>query len=143
MQPGPVGSIGGVVSFGSGEVSARQDEPSKAQYQPGQLQISIGACGSIPILELAGEIDMSSAPLLREKYDAIRSQSDAGLVVDLSGVAFLDSSGLAALVSLHQELQERGSQLRVLAPTPAIRRLFDITGLTSLFEIEPLGPEET
>jgi anti-sigma B factor antagonist len=132
MQPGPVGSIGGVVSFGSGEVSARQDEPSKAQYQPGQLQISIGACGSIPILELAGEIDMSSAPLLREKYDAIRSQSDAGLVVDLSGVAFLDSSGLAALV-----------QLRVLAPTPAIRRLFDITGLTSLFEIEPLGPEET
>jgi anti-sigma B factor antagonist len=98
---------------------------------------------SVPILELADEVDMYSVPLLRERCDEVCAGSGPGLIVDLSVVTFLDSSGLAVLISVHEELRTRGAHLTILAPKPSVRRLFDITGLTSIFEIEPLEPENT
>jgi anti-anti-sigma factor len=132
-----------MVSLDNGEVSPnRNEQQSGAQSSPVQLQILIGERELTPILQLAGEVDMASVPLLHETYGEVCGESGSGLIIDLSGVTFLDSSGLAILISIHEELEARGAQLTILAPTPPVRRLFGLTGLDSVFEIEPLERED-
>jgi anti-sigma B factor antagonist len=127
------------MSLGDEDVSAHHDmQQLSTQPRSGQLRVSIGRSESIPVLKVVGEVDMSSVSLLRERYEQVASESVPRLLVDLSGVTFLDSSGLAVLISMDEELHARGAQLTLLAPTPAVRRLFDITGLTLIFEIDPL-----
>jgi anti-anti-sigma factor len=131
------------VSLDNQDVNPVQNEQqSDEQSTPAQLRIFIREREPTPILQLTGEVDMASVPLLRETYDEVCPKPACGLVVDLSGVTFLDSSGLAILLAIHEELQNRGTQLTILAPTPSVRRLFGITGLDSVFEIEPLEPED-
>jgi anti-sigma B factor antagonist len=57
--------------------------------------------------------------------------------VDLSGVEFIDSSGLASLVTLFKRQQERGLQLRLLNPQDAVRLIFEVTQLDTVLPLEP------
>ena len=81
------------------------------------------------IVTAAGEVDMSTAPRLLEMIDAI---SDAArlVIVDLTEVSFLDSSGLNTLVRGQRRLSVRGIGLRVVVPSDhAVRRVFEIAHL--------------
>jgi anti-sigma B factor antagonist len=89
-------------------------------------------------LTVAGEIDSSSAPLLREQLDALFEGTLSELVVDLTGVTFLDSAGLCVLAAAHRRA---GSdvRLRVLASSRAVIRPLQITGLWQLLGAEQVG----
>ncbi|TVT56295.1 STAS domain-containing protein [Amycolatopsis rhizosphaerae] len=80
------------------------------------------------VLEVSGELDMATAPQLARALDELRSSPDRVLLVDLAGVGFLGSSGLAVLVNLHREL-EPGRLLRIVAPSRDAYRAFAVTGL--------------
>jgi len=83
----------------------------------------------------AGEVDMSTAPRLLEILDAV---SDAArlVVVDLTEVGFLDSSGLNTLVKGQRRLASRGIALRVVVPSDhAVRRVFAIARLEDQLQI--------
>jgi anti-anti-sigma factor len=108
----------------------------------GQLEMTVGSQENTTLWKLAGEVDMASVPRLYEEYEALPSDPGGVLMVDLSGITFLDSSGLAFLTYAYKGLKARGGQLVVLEPTPEIRRLFDITGLNSIFRIEPPDGED-
>jgi anti-sigma B factor antagonist len=87
---------------------------------------------------VSGEIDSSSAPLLREQLDTLFDGTLSELVIDLSAVTFLDSAGLCVLAAAHRR---SGSDvhLRVLASSRAVIRPLQITGLWQLLHAEQVG----
>ena len=87
---------------------------------------------------VSGEVDSSSAPLLREQLDALLEGELTELTIDLSGVTFLDSAGLCVLAAAHRRA---GSdvRLRVLASSRAVIRPLQITGLWQLLHAEQVG----
>jgi len=74
-----------------------------------------------------GDVDAHTAPQLWPALDAM--PTDGAVAVDLSGVNFIDSSGLRVLVRAHRRQGEGGGSLTLLAASPAVARLLDITGL--------------
>ncbi|HEY7048628.1 MAG TPA: STAS domain-containing protein [Jatrophihabitantaceae bacterium] len=87
------------------------------------------------VLVVAGEVDVYSAPTLRDRLADLIESGDPTVIVDLSGVGFLDSTGLGALVASLKLAEERGGQLPLVCPDDRILRLFRITGLDSVFAI--------
>jgi anti-sigma B factor antagonist len=99
------------------------------------LTVEVSAPAPLARLTVSGEIDSSSAPLLREHLDALLEDTLAELTIDLSGVTFLDSAGLCVLAAAHR----RGGtdvRLRVLASSRAVIRPLQITGLWQLLHAE-------
>jgi anti-sigma B factor antagonist len=89
--------------------------------------------GSIPVLAVTGEIDLSTAPELREKLVETAGKGDALVVVDLTEVSFLDSTALGVLVSGLKRMRATGGDLRLVVTRPNLVKVFEITGLTDLF----------
>jgi anti-sigma B factor antagonist len=85
-------------------------------------------------LTVAGEIDAHTCGDL----DAALAEVGGGDVrVDLTGVTFIDSSGLRVFVEHHHRLADEGSSLRIVRPSRPVQRLFEIAGLDAQFNIDP------
>jgi anti-sigma B factor antagonist len=85
-------------------------------------------------VEVAGELDTLTGPLVRERLVEALQQATGPMRIDLSGVSFIDSQGLSALISIHQLDRER--PITLAGPRPNIRRLLDVTGLDRIFTVE-------
>ena len=83
-------------------------------------------------LQLAGDLDISGAPRLREVIDS-HARAGQTMVVDLRGLGFVDSMGLAALVRAQHRALARGAQLELVAGPPAVQRVFAVAGLDRAF----------
>jgi len=98
-----------------------------------QVQVEETDIGSV--LHVAGEVDVASAAILRDALEGIPADSRR-VVVDLSEVSFLDSTGLGVLVGEWKRSGEDTSPRFCLVVTrPEIRRVLEVTGLTSVFSI--------
>jgi anti-sigma B factor antagonist len=86
------------------------------------------------VVGLTGEIDVATAPQLRE-YLAGICAGEAGIIVDLTHVSFLDSAALGVLVGAMKRAAARGRSLRLVCPRDRIRDVFALTGLTKVFRI--------
>ena len=84
---------------------------------------------------LAGEIDMTTAPAVRDQLLEYLERGHLNLVVDLQEVEFLDSTGLSALIVVYRRARQLGGHLRVAAPRPNVRRILEITRLDVLFDV--------
>ncbi len=92
--------------------------------------------GNRAVLAVRGELDAYSAPGLEEQITKLTGERVDQIVLDLSQTAFLDSSGLRAILTAQRRLGESGGQLRLRAPSDAVTRLLDITGLANHFVVE-------
>lgn len=99
---------------------------------PGQP--SWGRSGDVDVLTVGGEVDVVAVPRLR----ALLSEVDPArcVVIDLTAVTFIDSSGLGALLSARKALPG-AEQLTLVAHTPALLRLLRVTGLHTVFPVRP------
>lgn len=90
---------------------------------------------------VAGEIDASTAPTLD---DALRilPVGNGTVVVDVSDVTFIDSSGLRVLISVATRAEEAGRSVILEQPSPTVTRLLEITGLTEMFGLA-IDPTDT
>jgi anti-sigma B factor antagonist len=88
------------------------------------------------VIAVRGEVDLHTAP--KVEY-AIERAADANgaVVLDMGGVAFMDSTALSALVRAKDTLQQRGISLRLASPSKAVERIFSVTGFRDYFEIFP------
>jgi anti-sigma B factor antagonist len=98
---------------------------------------TVGPVGDCAVLQVAGEIDAYTAPMLREQLRELAAKGAVHLIADLSQVSFLDSTGLGVLVGALKRLREAGGSLTLMIIAPRILRLFQITGLTKVFAIHP------
>ncbi len=88
-------------------------------------------------IDVRGEVDLATAPLLRETlYDAI-AQGHSPIVLDLSAVTFIDSTALGVLIGAQERSDGQGTELRMIVSESRIMKIFEITGLTDLFSIFP------
>jgi anti-sigma B factor antagonist len=93
-------------------------------------------------LTVTGEVDSSSAPLLRQHLDTVLDGQVAGITIDLGGVTFLDSAGLCVLAAAHRRSVAQQVRLRVLASSRAVIRPLQITGLWALLRVEHVEPPQ-
>lgn len=103
--------------------------------------VSIEVSGTAPSVRLtvSGEIDSSSAPVVRQHLDALLDDEVRELTVDLTAVSFLDSAGLCVLAAAHRRAAAQQVQLRVLASSRAVVRPLQITGLWQLLHAEQVA----
>src|SRR5205807_376501 len=102
-----------------------------AELATERAQLDSGGC----IVGVRGQIDLYSAP---EFKSALANAVDDGcldLVVDLSEVNFMDSTGLGVLVGMLKRLDRAGGTLTIVTSDPTILRIFEISGLTDRFTI--------
>jgi anti-sigma B factor antagonist len=92
------------------------------------------------VVAVRGEIDVATSPALREELYAIIDGGARELVVDLSELGFIDSSGLGVLVAALKHMREQDGQLVLSGLAQPALRVFEITDLTALFTIEPATP---
>lgn len=96
------------------------------------LSVSTNPSDDMVILALDGELDIYTVGGFRQESDKI-DPSDVQVVVDLTNVTLLDSSGLGALVSLLNRARAAGGLLGIICPQRHLRRVFEITGLRRAF----------
>ena len=95
--------------------------------------ISAQEHGDDVIVDVRGEVDLSTAPVLDERLSQLTDVHK--LVVDLSGVSFLDSSGLGVLVRTSNKLEEHGGVIRLVVNHPQVLKVLEITGLASTLSV--------
>ena len=95
------------------------------------FDVDVSRDGTFDVVTVRGEIDLVTAPLLKDAFAGLGSR----IIVDLRAVGFMDSSGLAVL--LHQKDEMDGGELRIVADGPAVLRLFELSGLTEVFAPTP------
>lgn len=89
----------------------------------------------VPVVSASGEIDVATAPPLRDRLQSLTTSGRSTVVVDLLGVTFLDSTALGVLVGALKRCRESGGDLPLVISEPRILKVFEITGLTGVFPI--------
>jgi anti-sigma B factor antagonist len=89
----------------------------------------------LTVVTVTGEIDVHSAPALREKLIALVEQGKVFLIADLERVQFLDSTGLGVLIGGLRRVRARDGFLDLVCTQPRMLRIFQITGLIKIFAI--------
>jgi anti-sigma B factor antagonist len=90
---------------------------------------------TVTVLDVAGEVDLDTVAALRAQADRALRDRPPELVLDLTGVDFLDSSGLGALLDLQRRLADEGGFLRLVIGTRHVRRVIDVTGMAAVLSI--------
>jgi anti-sigma B factor antagonist len=85
------------------------------------------------VLELGGELDLASAPEVERQLSEIEGERPDRILIDLSDVSFMDSTGLALMLRAQQSAQTNGHQLCLRSGSPQVQRLFEITGALERF----------
>jgi len=95
----------------------------------------------VSVITPCGEIDVATAPGLRDHLDNVIGRETGPIVVDLTSVTFIDSTGLGVLIGAQRRCDEAERVLRIVVSEPRIRKVFEITGLTDHFTMhESLEP---
>jgi anti-sigma B factor antagonist len=89
----------------------------------------------VDIVSVSGEIHVTTAPRFRQALDTIIDRGEATLVLDLSAVEFIDSTGLSVLLNGLRLVNQRHGRMALVCSNPTVLRLFQITSLDSTFEI--------
>lgn len=91
--------------------------------------------GELTICYIDGEIDIVRSPEMKKIFDKLTGKKTPKIVIELSRVTYVDSSGLATLVGILKNMRSYGGKMRLAAMSPKIKSLFEITKLDKLFEI--------
>lgn len=105
------------------------------------LDIDIRTTGAITRATVRGDVDMASGDQLRNALLTAGGPAEGStdLVIDLEQVSFMDSFGLHVLVDVVEQRTGRGEAVRIVALSPQVRRLLEITGLTEVLPLDDLA----
>lgn len=98
-----------------------------------ELEIASAREGEdVSVLRVSGQLDISNASILERALNAAVADDPRAIVFDLAGLEFMDSAGISVLVRARSEVGE----VSLRNPTPVVRRLIEITGLSEVLPIE-------
>lgn len=99
------------------------------------MQITEKKINDIVIYHVKGDIDINSSPQIRKSFDRIINDKTMKIIINLAGVSYVDSSGLATLVEMLKKTRGYGGKIRLSNLAAKVKSLFEITKLEKLFEI--------
>lgn len=102
-----------------------------------ELRTEVSEIAGWTVVSIFGELDVATAPALREKLIDLVGDGTSQLVLDLEGVDFLDSTGLGTIISALKRVRTHGGDMRLVCTQGRIRRLFEITGLDKAVPLLP------
>ena len=87
-------------------------------------------------VDLEGDLDLNSVTDFKRSLDESIGKNQADIVIDCSQLRYIDSTGLGVLVSILKKVKEYGGTIKIKQLKPYLFKIFDVTGLTGVFEIE-------
>jgi anti-sigma B factor antagonist len=99
------------------------------------LAIEVIEVDDAAVVSLSGDLDLATAPRLRDELLRLSNRGTRAVMVDLAQLEFIDSSGLGVLVSAMRRFREHGGDLALQSPKPAAHKILEMTGLTKVFSI--------
>ena len=100
-----------------------------------EISIDIQTTSDVPVVRLGGELDIDQAVRVREHLDKVIDAGTVRLVIDLSDVSYIDSTGLGMLVAVHKRLAAEQGFYVLTVPRASQRKVFEITGLSTVLVI--------
>jgi anti-sigma B factor antagonist len=89
----------------------------------------------LPVIELEGEVDVYTAPQLKQQMINLLESGNKQMIIDLTKVEYLDSTALGVLIGGLKRMREMDGNMMLVCPSARIRRVFEITGLDKIFDI--------
>ena len=118
----------GVPTHGNGELIYQQKEGSK-------MEISTKTAGDVNVIYLSGRLDAYAANDVERKLDSLITAGQVWLVVDLSRLEYISSSGLRVLLAGIKKVKKEQGDIRLACLQPYVKEVFDIAGFTQLFQM--------
>ena len=97
--------------------------------------VSVMHIDGVVVVRVVGDLDTHTAPRLRSTLVALVADGVRQVTLDLAETTFMDSTALSVLVGGLKRLREHGGELGVKSPSRAVRKLFEMTGLHSVFTV--------
>jgi anti-sigma B factor antagonist len=101
------------------------------------LAVERTSSDGVDLLLVGGELDIATAPRLISVLNRAVQEALRSLVVDLSEVDFMDSTGLALLINAHRRLSRRSKGFAVVCPPGPLRRVFEVTDMVETLHVCP------
>jgi anti-anti-sigma factor len=99
-------------------------------------RVGVERVGSAAVVSASGELDAFTAPALTDAFADAATEGDDRVVIDLSAVAFMDSTALGLVVKAVNDIGDRGGDVRLVLPEKSARRIFEITTLDRVLPVE-------
>ena len=97
-----------------------------------ELTLTSKRDGDAHVIRLFGELDLASAEILERELEDVEATDAAAIVVDLSGLTFMDSTGIRLLLTAHQRMQSDTDRLQLRRGPAAVQRVFELTGVVEI-----------
>jgi anti-sigma B factor antagonist len=98
-----------------------------------EVRIQENAEGAV--VELGGEIDLHNSPALKQKLTDVAKKKPPRVILNFTGVSYIDSSGLATIIDLYQQLKGYGGKLGLASLSIQVRSVFEVARLHQVFPI--------
>ena len=131
------GAANGDVSSGPApgmSLDAVSDSPRMLESRE-SFHIDVEQRAGAAVVVVTGDVDLHSAPILRDELASLADAEVRNVVLDLSDATFLDSMALGVMLAAKKRLTAERGQLEVVVATPEIRRIFEITMLDRIFDL--------
>lgn len=99
------------------------------------MEISQRNADNVEILDINGEIDLYNAPEIKSKITELMEAGKSDIIINLEKVSYIDSSGIGVLISSLSNLKKAGGSLKIINVFASVRKVFELTKLTSFFDI--------
>jgi anti-sigma B factor antagonist len=99
------------------------------------MEINQRAKNDVTVLDISGEIDLYNAPEIKDIINQLIEEQKYNVIINLEKVSYIDSSGIGALISSLSNLKKYQGGLKIINVYASVRKVFELTKLTSFFEI--------
>ena len=111
-------------------------------HLPRPFSATLAALDGNAVVALVGDLDLNSAPQLTRVLSTYIENGPAEVVLDFSGLSFIDSEGISVLITAQRSLNERGRRLIIRSARASALKLFEITGLTDILNVDSETAEQ-
>lgn len=99
------------------------------------IQLAVRQVADRALVAVTGDLDLATSPTFRSCLAGLIDSGTATIIVDLGGVAFLDSTALSVLISAHNRMASRQGRFAVVCLHPQVRTVFELTGLDRVITV--------
>jgi anti-sigma B factor antagonist len=103
--------------------------------RPVGFELGVEAVGAGTVISVTGDLDVMTAPQLRDRLIEVIDAGTVDVFVDLTNCSFIDSSGLSSLVSALKRTRSLGGDIHLVCPPGNVRRLIEVVALDQVFVI--------